>query len=333
MINALSKNISFQTSVKEGISHEVTIKDILDTFKNGTYEAKINELRRHLASGNNELYGIHKRRLPAVTFSGTFEGKRQICNLKNYNFICTIDIDHINAAQMSTIYNYLLQDGYVITFWVSPSGSGYKGLVEFSYSGDIPKVGMNSFHTLAFSKLLQYFKNNYEIELDKSGSDISRLCFVSHDENLILKEKYSKFEINIIDEDFSKEVAITSQNNNNKNIENISFDRKKHLNPINKNKAENRHHIQKYIKFFKKNNLSITADYDSWYRVGFAIANSFSYDLGEKYYLDLCRLDKDNHNEAASIQMLQYCYCTTRHAISFLTIKHYFDEIKELQRK
>lgn len=45
-----------------------------------------------------------------------------------------------------------------------------------------------------------------------------------------------------------------------------------------------------------------------WFCVAMAIVTAFNYDVGEKYYLRLCRLDGPKHDEKASQLMLQYCY-------------------------
>jgi hypothetical protein len=104
---------------------------------------------------------------------------------------------------------------------------------------------------------------------------------------------------------------------------------KEHLYPVGRNKATKRNEIQKMIKFLKNKNLSITSDYERWFRIAYAIANTFTYDVGKKYFLQLCQLDGPRHDEEKSINILQYCYVNSRRSISFGTIRYYFNKSKE----
>ena len=53
--------------------------------------------------GRSDQYSIDKKRLPGVTFGGTFNGKRQLQELKEYNDLLVIDIDHMNEAQITAV--------------------------------------------------------------------------------------------------------------------------------------------------------------------------------------------------------------------------------------
>jgi hypothetical protein len=54
--------------------------------------------------------------------------------------------------------------------------------------------------------------------------------------------------------------------------------------------------------------------------VAFAVANTFTHDVGERYFLRLCRLDGTNHDEVGSKKLLRYCYLNSRGKITFRTI-------------
>ena len=91
-------------------------------------------------------------------------------------------------------------------------------------------------------------------------------------------------------------------------------------NPKGKNNQRDRKTLLNIIKFLKKKNISITSTYENWYRVAYAIAYSFTHDIGEKYFLSLCELDGANHNEIQSKNMLLYCYKNSKGNIKFKTI-------------
>jgi hypothetical protein len=77
------------------------------------------------------------------------------------------------------------------------------------------------------------------------------------------------------------------------------------------------------VTYLTKRQISITASYDRWVRVALAIADTFTYDVGKKYYLDLCRLDGGAHDEDGSIRLLESCYNNSHGKITFGTIRHF----------
>lgn len=322
----LTKKASFQKTVFAPLSHELKIKDILRGIKEQRLEHIIHKLRTHLKEENVELYNQEKKFLPGVTFSAVFNSKRRRENIEVYNEIIVLDIDKLNQEQMLKYKEILLKDKYVFSFWESPSKKGLKGLVKLYFEYEYDNIDIS--HRTAFKKLLTYFYQNYGIELDESGSDTTRLCFLSSDENLVLKEKASQFIIKENDIIKAKSNIESKKGNlikKEKTVRNIN--KKDALyNPKGRNNPSNRFAIKSIIKFLSKRNLSITNTYEKWYKVAFAISTSFTYDIGEKYFLSLCRLDKEKHNEIESKNLLVSCYEKTDFKISFNTIYHYTKE-------
>lgn len=278
----------------------------LHHIRNGTYKNIIQNCREALQHGDEVLYKKLKSSLPAVTFCGEFNG-RKASNIVEYNNLMILDIDDLSKNDFLKIRNSILNDKYILSLWDSPSGKGLKCLIKINSSIDK--------HKAVFNSLRLYFLENYQIIVDKSGKDISRLCFSSWDENIYYNptsEIYSDFV------DFKVERQ--------KNI--------KALKPITLalsayateglNKKGNRFLIKKIIDYLTKRNLSITNSFDSWIKVALGISYSFSYDVGEKYFLTLCRLDAEKHNEEKSITLLQNCYnnrkLNSNDIITFATI-------------
>ncbi len=318
----LKHKVSFQLATWTPISKEFTIGEILAEIKSTKYSLQVNHLRQLLDSENYEGYGIHKKTLPSVTFCATFNEKRRREFLKVYNSLIVIDIDKLSQKEVIRTKHILQSDEYVFSFWESPSQRGLKGLVSLSYDFDINSSILDNAHKSAFQKLSDHFLNNHQIELDESGSDTTRLCFLSFDPYLQIKETVKQFTISQVDLIDSKKEKRTTGT---KSI--ITKGSKDTLfNPKNKNIPENRKTIQSIIKFLSKRGSSITNSYEEWYRVAYAIANSFTYDIGEKYYLALCRLDGVKHDEANSINMLRYCYNNSTDRIKFNSIIYFANQ-------
>lgn len=262
----------------------------LNNIKKGSYKNIIQNCREAIERGDKELYGKLKSSLPAVTFCGEFNG-RKANDIIEYNNLMILDIDDLPKNDFSNIKATISNDKYILSLWDSPSGKGLKCLIR--HNSTIDK------HKAVFNSLSLYFLENYQIILDKSGKDISRLCFSSWDENIYYNpnsEIYSEF----------VDLKVEKQKDT-KAIKSVTLTRSAYATE-GLNKKDDRFLIKKIIDYLTKRNLSITNNFDSWVKVALGISYSFSYDVGEKYFLSLCRLDAEKHNEEKSIALLQNCY-------------------------
>ena len=118
-----------------------------------------------------------------VTFSGVFE-KRNDNNLKQQSNLLTIDFDHLENLQ--ELRKQLLNDEYFETemLFTSPSGDGLKWIIRI----DILEVS----HSEYFIAVANYIKQTYNIEVDQSGKDVSRACFLPYDPTAFLHKRHQK---------------------------------------------------------------------------------------------------------------------------------------------
>ena len=143
---------------------------------------ELDEKTKHcqkLASTKNDFYRQYKAlNLPAVTFSGTFPGgKRQAAHILQHSGFITIDID--NLSLIPDLLACFAQMSEVVLAFVSPSGMGIKVIVSVD-----PVPANADEHKGAYQACLAFFSNlatEFEFEVDTSGSDCSRLCFLAHD--------------------------------------------------------------------------------------------------------------------------------------------------------
>jgi hypothetical protein len=293
---------------------ETTLKSILEEIRGEKHQRFTNYLREFYFSNDMENYGIHKRQLPVVTFCGSFKTKRTKDSLKEYNYLVVLDIDKLGLNELERVKQSLLNDKYVFSFWESPSKDGVKGLVHIKYNFEIAKNGVDYSHKIAFNQLVKYFGEKHSIELDRSGSDITRLCFVSCDKMMVLKEKIEPFEIENSPVPTTTKIQKTTKPTNSKNIRDLLN------NPKGKNNPLNRKTLTDITKFLTKNSLSVTHLYKEWYTVAFAICNSFTFDIGLKYFIGLSRLDVDKFDENECKNFLINCYENSRGEIGFNSI-------------
>lgn len=116
-----------------------------------------------------------------VTFSGTFS-KRNANNLKKHSGLLTIDFDKITDLQ--SLKEKLLSDKYFETelLFQSPSGDGLKWIIPIDLT--------MAKHQNYFKAVSNYILHTYRLEIDQSGKDISRACFLPHDSDIYINPKY-----------------------------------------------------------------------------------------------------------------------------------------------
>lgn len=117
-----------------------------------------------------------------VTFCGQFRLRSDNEVLEMSNLIC-FDFDHI--VDIEGLFQALLQDEYFDTelLFRSPSGDGLKWVVP------IAEHCMR--HSEYFHCVANYIKQTYREEVDKSGKDLSRACFLPYDPNAYINPIYT----------------------------------------------------------------------------------------------------------------------------------------------
>lgn len=163
------------------------IIEVLNDIKTGKYINIIKYLRKSLAESKMEAYERAKKSLPAFTPSAGFKGGRKLEFITAYTQIVILDIDKLTPEQLTDAKALAIQNQYTFAAFISPSGNGLKIFVRVNSSQEN--------HKEAFLKLQKYYEELLALPIDKSGKDVTRLCFVSYDTDLYLNEKASVFPI------------------------------------------------------------------------------------------------------------------------------------------
>jgi hypothetical protein len=168
----------------EVVEHK-TISTILEEIKTGKYRPGIIYLRKSLAENKTEAYNKAKKSLPAFTPSGKFVGGRKLEFLANYSCCIILDIDKLSANNLQNAKHLANQSEFTFASFISPSGNGLKILVKINSD--------KANHKEAFLLVQAHYEAILKLEIDKSGKDVTRLCFYSWDENLYLNENATVF--------------------------------------------------------------------------------------------------------------------------------------------
>jgi len=145
---------------------------ILDEIGNGTHAALIAQARSIRAQGPDQ-YREFKKRLPAVTFAGTFNGKRSTSSVLTTTGFLIPDLDHL--PNVDATMNLLRQDEKVWFGFRSPGGDGLKIGIRAQ------EIKNDNDHKRFFAQAADYFQQVYGLKIDPACKDISRLTFLSHD--------------------------------------------------------------------------------------------------------------------------------------------------------
>jgi hypothetical protein len=170
---------------------KLTIAEVLNRFKIGIYAYIIRPLRQMLKEGNKAGYDSAKKLLDAVTFCGLFNGRRKMEYLVDYTGIIVLDIDKLTAEALRIVRELIVGCEYTLACFVSPSGAGLKVLVQVS-------TGVKE-HVATFNAVLQYYTKVAGVEIDRSGRDVTRLCFVTYDPDLYYNPGAKTFDPGCLD--------------------------------------------------------------------------------------------------------------------------------------
>lgn len=157
----------------------MTIPEMHRLIKSSEYKQRTEELRNIT---NSDLACRYKRsHFDYVTFSGVFS-KRGDAYLRKPSGLLTLDFDHV--SYLRELKETLLHDQSLDTvlLFYSPSGNGLKWIIPV----DLNKCTYQEW----FAGVSGYLKQKYQLEVDKSGKDISRACFLPHDPEVYINPKY-----------------------------------------------------------------------------------------------------------------------------------------------
>jgi hypothetical protein len=167
---------------------EQDIYSLFESIKSSKYETDIKAIRYAYHQGNKFLGDELKSKLPAFTPSGTFTTRRKAELLKEYSKIIHLDFDHIERNDLEMLSTKINASSYTFASFISPSGEGLKVFVKVNCAAHQ--------HQEAWSQLRELYFDYIEVASDSKCKDVSRLCFVSCDENLHLNKESEIFQFN-----------------------------------------------------------------------------------------------------------------------------------------
>jgi len=152
-----------------------SLNDIFTAIVNPKFAKHFEELRTHYKQGRLAEYTALKESHIAIVISGRFESGRTAESLLEYSGMMVLDFDDL-GDRLQSIRQKITDDPHTLACFLSPSGDGLKGIVQVSTGADE--------HINSFTLLKRYYEKLTQVEIDGSGKNINRLCFLSHDPDL-----------------------------------------------------------------------------------------------------------------------------------------------------
>jgi twinkle protein len=204
MTQGINGKVSIYKDFNDLQGHQVSILGALERIRTGKSKALVEKARE--AKTKKEADEL-KKKLPAVCFSGTFS-KRKDSELLEHSGYIVLDFD--NVADMAQKRNELCSVGYITAVWVSPSGKGLKALVQIEWKTK---------HKEHFDSLMAEMP-----DIDKTGRNVSRLCFESYDPELYYNpnaEIYTKLPVKKADRRLPQQTTTETINDDDKIFQNL----------------------------------------------------------------------------------------------------------------
>ncbi len=279
--------VSYFRNIADREPLEIDIARFLRAIERGQFKDYISSIR--LARTKDERTKL-KKKLPCITTSATFYNGHDLKNFNQLSNLISIDIDNLKEPEALKIS--LKNDKYVFSCFTSPSGNGLKVIIKISTT---PEQFINSFLSLE-----NYFRTYYQVDIDKSCKDLTRLMFISSDEKIyinydsqIYEHKYYSIKPHVEIPEYFKFIS-------------------------------SNHIIEALLLKIEINRIDITSNYADWLKIAYALVSEFGIN-GMGYFHRFSQFYKGYNSEQCSKQF-ESCYKSGSRSI---TIKSLYDLTKQ----
>jgi hypothetical protein len=145
--------------------------EVFDRIREGFASQAVGWIRRCHENNDDDAAHESKCRLPVVCWSGIFS-HRSIQGLQRHSGLMVLDIDD-GVDDPAALRDELQTCPHIVGAFVSPRGHGVKAVLAVDATATT--------HGSAFDHAALLIRSMFGVELDPSGRDVSRACFLSHD--------------------------------------------------------------------------------------------------------------------------------------------------------
>ncbi|MDR0971196.1 MAG: hypothetical protein LBM25_02285 [Bacteroidales bacterium] len=146
-----------------------------------------------------------KHQLPVVCFSVELVGGHKKECIQKYNNLLVCDVDHLpTEEEAKRVKERISKDPFCLLAMISPSQLGVKFIIKLpkllspisilNQRGNSKRFEeLDNFHKAWFQVISSYIFKKYYIQLDPSGSNVNRLCFLPYDKDVYYNPTCQEF--------------------------------------------------------------------------------------------------------------------------------------------
>lgn len=217
-------------------SVDVDLNGILKAIRGQKWGDKVSEYRKMIQNGKTEISEQFKKtQMPGLTVSGVFPNERKANKIGEHSGLIAMDFDNVSLDVRDELY----ADDYTYAGFVSVGGAGICIIVRIEPSK----------HIDAFRALEHYYYTKYNLQVDQSCKDVSRLRYVSSDPEMAVNPDAKQF----------------------KNYLPKPKGRKPKIKPV----ASTDDDIEMVLKQIESKKVDLTSNYDDWVQIGMSIAGKY----------------------------------------------------------
>jgi hypothetical protein len=258
---------------------DLKLVDAYLLIKGPTYKEVTDEYRWLMDTKEGKEF--KKENFDYCTYSGTFSSRKD-GGLIKHSGLLTVDFDHV--ADVTALKKRLIEDEYLQTelIYTSPSGEGVKWIIKIDLS--------KGTHREYFEGLASYIKATYSIEIDESGKDVSRACFLCHDADVFINPKYLGKGNPKPNKPFDP--------NEWRNKPAPKSEKKVKEAPVFNDTSSQ---VEELIQQIESRRIDLTTTYSDWIKIGFALADQFG-EQGREYFHRISQMHSNYSREECDRQ-------------------------------
>lgn len=261
---------------------EIALDVFLGAIQSGKWQDQVLHIRTIEDKKTREF---EKEKLPSVTISGLFASRRDAQSESHSGFI-GIDIDTLDDVEDVKVR--LSHDPYVYSIFTSVGGRGLCVIFKIN-----PKK-----HREDFFSISKYLFDKYELVVDSSGINESRIRYVSFDPNMFIRDGQTK----LFDIKYEKQKK--------EKIDTVIF---------------SRNDFDRMMSEIEEQKLNMAENYHEWLRIGFAFVHQFK-EAGREFFH---AISKHSSKYNKKITDLQYDSCLKAEGFNTSTISTFYFYCKQ----
>jgi hypothetical protein len=152
------------------------------------------QIRLAYAEGGKSAADPVKKQLPGAMFAGVFR-QRGMTHMTAASGMLVADLDHLPPERLSELRQIIVADPSVVLMFTSPTGSGLKVVVRTGVA-----ECSEASHLRAFKAVQRWMREKFGAEMDESGKDRARLCFLCHDPDVCYNPNAVPMDLDIWEE-------------------------------------------------------------------------------------------------------------------------------------